>query len=470
MIASSLRARLVILVVLVVFLTATLAGVFGIFALQTDLEQKFEASIFKEIEEELAELTTELLFAVKTPAEFALLPSDNKLKEELAHEGREYAIRISNQDGAVLFASQYFEEPEFGLLANSLTEKFTTEKSKTHHETPVRYFTLPIRNPDTAEIYGTLQIGHSTGQITDAITGELWIASGGVLLATLLAIIFGLLAARRILAPIRQMTEAAEEISIKNLKTRIHYRGPASDELAKLAATFDHMLDRLAESLENLKQFTSDASHELRTPLAALLSTLDVALASGNPAAYGEALQNSREEVRRMARLVEDLLLLARADSKALTLAKKPLNLAELLQQITEKLSPLAAEKRVLIETKNLPAELKISGDTDKLQQLFWNLATNAIKFNQAGGVVQLSVTREKKTVSVKVADTGSGIPRNQLKKIFQRFYQVESSRGGGSGLGLAICKKIVEAHGGKISVQSKLGTGSTFTVSLPVS
>ncbi len=468
MIFGSLRARLIGLLVGTVFLTATLSGVFSIFALRADMINKFDNKILQEIEKELSVLSTDLLFTATTTDEFADLPDELAIKNEIIHEGFEYALRISSATGEPIFASQFFEHQQFAPLEQSNLNDFTETKSD--QGTPVRFFTVKIINPETNKLYGTLQIGHSTEQIIDAITDQLWVTSLGVLLATLVAVLMGWLTAQKILAPIKKITITAKDLSVKNLKGHIQYRGPPGDELTLLAQTFDQMLNRLGASVANLKRFTSDASHELRTPLTALAATLDVSLASGNPADHKRALREARVEVRRLTRLVEDLLLLARTDSAVLVIQKKPLRLTPFLRTIAENLSPLAAEHRVVITTDELPHDILLEGDADKLYQLFFNLCTNAIKFNHPGGTVRLTIKQSSKRVKINIQDTGQGIRQKERKKIFQRFYQIDSSRtGDSSGLGLAICEKIATAHGGKITVTSKLGKGSTFIVTLPL-
>lgn len=462
---NSLRSRLITLLVGVVFLTATLTSVFGIFALHYDLQDKFNRDILEEIRREVTVLATKLIFDSREKNLTSI--EAKELAQELRHEGDEYALRISDNKGQVLFSSQFFNHSEFALPKTAQAGVFT--EARTDAGTTVHFFTLPIKNPDTDELYGMLQVGRAADQISIAISDELWIAGVGAAIATLFAILLGNFTAWRILAPIKKMTATAEEISLKNLKKRIHYRGPANDEMSALARTFDRMLDRLSENIKNLKQFTSDASHELRTPLTALSATIDVALAGENTSEYRRALVESQEQIRRMTMLVNDLLTLARADRGAWPIEKKPVNLTLLLKLIATELSPLAAEKRVLVSVKNLPEKLEILGDANKLKQLFLNLNANALKFNRPGGSVVITAKTTSNKVNISVADTGVGIEKSQLKKIFQRFYQVGSSHStDGSGLGLSICEKIVSAHGGKLTVKSELDKGSVFTVILP--
>jgi signal transduction histidine kinase len=460
----SLRGRLVALLIGTVALTAVLTGVFGVLALRLDLEQRFDEELINEMNTELVDLATEALLG---DIPWAKLPENGETKQEFTHEGREYALRLTDATGAVLFASQFFEDAEFGVPTEDQGAKFAEAHSQ--HGTRVRYLTLPILNPETKELYGTLQLGQSTEQIQDAITEELRISSAGVLLAIAIAIVLGLATAKKILKPVRQITQTAEEISLKNLKLRISYKGQHDDELTLLAGTLDHMLDRLDESVERLKQFTSDASHELRTPLTAMAAILDVAASSNDTTTLRQALLDARTEVRNMTKLVEDLLLLARADNAEIKLAKSPVELKTLTEEVIRLLSAEASARSVVLELAPSSTRATTLGDVTRLRQVLINLITNAIKYNRLGGTVNVTISQTGKKIKLAVHDTGIGIAPKDLKKIFHRFYQAKQNRTeNGSGLGLAICQKLIAAHDGKIEVASKLGEGTTFTITLP--
>jgi signal transduction histidine kinase len=215
------------------------------------------------------------------------------------------------------------------------------------------------------------------------------------------------------------------------------------------------------------RQFTSDASHELRTPLTAMKTILNFIREGERPAEeYRQALDDLAEETDRLQALVENLLQLARGE-QGLKLNKEEIDLSLLLDDIAHSLQPLA-ESKGLILSRDLPPSLVISGDTDHLIRLIVNLLDNAIKYTERG-TVTLSARENDGFAMIEVADTGIGIPPEHLPHIFKRLYTVDPARSsGGAGLGLSIARQIVQAHGGRIEVQSQVGKGSRFTVYLP--
>jgi heavy metal sensor kinase len=243
------------------------------------------------------------------------------------------------------------------------------------------------------------------------------------------------------------------------------------DEVGRLAATFNRMLDRLERSFARQRQFTADASHELRTPLAMLTSEAELALSRERTAdEYRQALSSVRSDADRMTRLVNELLLLARAEAGQEQLELEPLALDELAADVVEAMQPLAETRGVRLERGCLEA-VRVRGDQSRLTQLLVNLVDNGLKYTPAGGRVTVSVGPEDGQAVLRVADNGPGIAAEHLPHLFERFYRVDKARSraaGGTGLGLAISRWIVEAHGGQVSVASQTGAGTTFTVQLP--
>jgi signal transduction histidine kinase len=227
------------------------------------------------------------------------------------------------------------------------------------------------------------------------------------------------------------------------------------------------MLLRIESGFAREHQFTSDASHELRTPLTAMRTILNVMRDGERPAQeYRQALDDLAEETDRLQALVENLLQLARGE-QGLKLQKEEIDLGLLLPDVADSLRPLAENKHLTL-TCNLPASLIISGDTDHLIRLFVNLLDNAIKYTE-NGTITLSARPSEDQAIIEVVDTGIGIPAEHLPHIFKRLYTVDPARSsGGAGLGLSIAQQIVQAHGGRIEVQSAARTGTKFTVYLP--
>lgn len=274
---------------------------------------------------------------------------------------------------------------------------------------------------------------------------------------------------RRTLRPIERITRVAESISASSLSRRIDVSETES-ELGRLARVLNDAFTRLQESFEQQARFTADASHELRTPITVIYSQAEHALSKDRSAAeYREALEASFRAARRMKVLAEDLLTLARADAGQLVLNQAPFDLAQTAEDCAAILEPVAAEKGITVNLALRHAP--VVGDAERMAEVVTNLLTNAIKYTDRNGRIDLHVQPEGEAIVLRVRDTGVGISGEDQVHVFERFYRVDRARSreqGGSGLGLAICKQIVDAHGGSIRVDSSPGEGSTFTVELP--
>ena len=224
----------------------------------------------------------------------------------------------------------------------------------------------------------------------------------------------------------------------------------------------------LKEAYEKQKQFAADASHELRTPLAVVMSSADLLLADPsiqNPF-LRQVIEDLKSEVKKMTNLVSDLLMVARSDNNALKVNIKRLDLMELLEHVVRIMTPIAEKKNILLRGENLN-RVFVKGDEDRLRQLMIILIDNAIKYTPEGGRVAVGLI-EKERVGITVTDTGIGISKDDLEKIFERFYRVDKARSremGGNGLGLSIAKELVRMNGGEIGVESEVGAGTRFTV-----
>ncbi len=321
------------------------------------------------------------------------------------------------------------------------------------------------------QIVAILQVARSEQGVETALDRLLLLMGLAVPLTLVLAVAGGLFLASRALGPIDRITRAAARIGGEDLSRRLAL--PASpDEVGRLAATFDRMLDRLEEAFARQRRFTADASHELRTPLALLASRAEVALdRPRTPAEYREALAGVRDDAARMAQLLGELLTLARADRGREALAREPVVFADLVLDTLAALEPVAAERAVALEAATLTPCLVV-GDQTRLTQLLINLVDNAIKYTPAGGRVTVGLARDADMAILSVADTGIGIAPEHLEHLFERFYRVDTARAreeGGTGLGLAIAEWIAHAHDGTIAVTSQLGVGSIFSVRLPL-
>jgi heavy metal sensor kinase len=275
--------------------------------------------------------------------------------------------------------------------------------------------------------------------------------------------------ARAALRPVARMTKAASEIGAGTLDERIDVPA-AADELQRLASTLNAMLERLQAAVEQKRRFVGDASHELRSPLAVMRTELDVTLTDPSlPPAAREALASVDEEVTRMSRLVDDLLVLARIDEGGLPLLLGRIDLREVAENAVSSMRVLAGARGIELSLEGSPAPTE--ADAARIEQVIVNLVGNAVKFTGLSGKVGVEVWSDEGGVGLTVRDTGPGIAPDLLPTIFDRFVRADPARSraeGGSGLGLAICHEIVHAHGGRIWVESEPGRGSAFSFRIP--
>jgi len=282
------------------------------------------------------------------------------------------------------------------------------------------------------------------------------------------------LIAGRAFRPLDRMVDQVTAITDGRSLHRRLAIGSAGTELVRLAVKLNEMIERLESSFGALRRFTADASHELKTPLAVLRADVERAM---SPTTRRDeraiALEEALEQVTRMAELVNSLLTLARADEGRLEVVQDAIVLDELAREVVETARLLGEEAGVHIDASDIaPAEVR--GDLMRLRQLFLNLVTNAIKYTPRGGTVTMALALVGTEAHFSVRDTGIGIAAADLPYIFDRFWRADRSRSraaerGGFGLGLAICQWIAHAHGGSLTVQSRLGRGSVFTAQLPL-
>jgi two-component system sensor histidine kinase BaeS len=290
----------------------------------------------------------------------------------------------------------------------------------------------------------------------------------GGLVAFVAALVLAGLLTRGILAPVRALTDAAGAVAVGNLDVTAPVSG--SDEIARLAQTFNQMASSLKTAEEARRAQTADIAHELRNPLAVLQGTLE-ALGDGVYEPTAENVGPALDQVRTLNRLVEDLRTLALADAGELRLQLQPLGLGRLLERAIEAHREGAAERGLALEA-DLPQEVpSIQGDYDRLTQVLGNVLSNALRYVPAGGAVRITAAADDGGVAVRIADNGPGVRAEDLPRVFDRFWRGDPSRSrgtGGSGLGLAIARRVVEAHGGRIWAEETPGGGLTIAVWLP--
>ncbi|ALP36469.1 hypothetical protein ASL14_10175 [Paenibacillus sp. IHB B 3084] len=333
----------------------------------------------------------------------------------------------------------------------------------------------PLGPPDRSS--GLLQMGVSTTSMQEQLINQLrtFILLSLIALAIGLALMLPVL--RRTLVPLSRMVEAVKRIDAGNLAERFDAE-QGQYEVDRLAVSFNGMLERLEHSFAaerelqmQMRRFIADASHELRTPLTSIHGFLEVLLrgAASNPKQLQSALESMYGESKRMNKLVSDLLLLAKLD-RTPQLKLEDMSLDALLLEMKPQLLMLAGKRRVIFD---MTAGVRVLAEGDKIKQVMLNLFHNAVQHtDMERGVVHVNLSAGKKLADIQIRDNGPGMSKEQLERIFERFYRGDESRtrsSGGAGLGLAITQSIVEAHGGKITAASTQGEGSVFKVTLPL-
>jgi heavy metal sensor kinase len=383
----------------------------------------------------------------------------------------QYYVQIVQADGRPVQLSDNLRNRQLPLL-DSIVQDISAGETRTYtvdagQDTRLRVISAPLIVAGRPT--GAVQVAQSMTGIEDALRVVRGVLMFGTVLFLLLAAAGGAVLARAALRPIGSITETAERITLaEDLSQRIPVTVP-HDEVGRLAATINGMLSRLEVLFKAQQRLVADVSHDLRTPLTTIQGNVDLLRrgAADDPEKRADALRAIGDEVARMRRMVNDLLLLAQVDA-GLKLHRQPVELDTLLLDVYRQAQMMAQDK----VTVRLGAEDQalVMGDGDRLRQLLLNLVDNALKYTPAGGQVRLTLLRSEGWVQVGVADTGIGISAEDLPHIFERHYRADRSRGpsGGHGLGLAIVQWIAKAHGGRIEVTSELGKGSTFTLWLP--
>lgn len=392
---------------------------------------------------------------------FVNKPSLQNTAQALIEAG--FAVRLITPQGKIVNGFGKYQEVPNWIPSVSGYTKLATNK------TSWRLISQPIIRQ--GQIIGWLQIAKSLEALTEIsqeLPREMLLS---VPLILILAACGGLFLSSRAFRPISQITQTAQAISTIDLAQRLNYKG-VKDEVGQLATTFDQMLERLQAGFEREQRFTADAAHELRTPLTVIKGRIDVTRTSERTSdEYEQTLQDLEQEVDRLIRLSNGLLLLARIDRGQLPFEPLPVDLNNLLEVIVEQLQ-YAAESQQIKLLNNLTPDLWVQGDPDQLTSLFLNLVDNAVKYTPQGGVVWVRSNLHSNVVQVMIVNTGVGIAQSHLPHLFERFYRADSARlqkKSGAGLGLAIAHEIARLHGGNITADSIPNKETTFTVTLPV-
>ena len=398
--------------------------------------------------------------------------------EDLAAEFPELAVldksfQIFSPAGKITIQSPNLRRQDIPLsptaLAAALNGQATFESARFQDGSTFRLLSVPIR--ENGVLVNIVQVGTSLRPVEEMLHRLVLVLLVLAPIALAVALGGGWFLADRALRPVEAITQAAQRIAAGDLTQRL--AAPStSDEIGRLAATFNDMIARLEASFRQVRQFSADASHELRTPLTVIKGEAELALRRTRPAEdYKLVLESTLEEIDRMTQIVDELLFLSRTDLGEVVIERLPVRLDALVEDIRRQTGVLGQEQGVQVTVGSVdPAT--VLGDELRLRELLLNLVDNAVKYSRPGGKVEIALLREGAAARLSVTDQGIGMTPEEMGRIFDRFYRTDAARAHakkGTGLGLSICKWIAEAHHGRIEVQSHVGEGSRFTVVLPV-
>ncbi|HXH72759.1 MAG TPA: ATP-binding protein [Mariprofundaceae bacterium] len=387
------------------------------------------------------------------------------------------AIQLVAANGLVLFTSDRTLIDRGGDdVSAALGRTFNLDKpafastQSLLRKSNIRVIVIPIHR--AGRVVAALMLGRSTADISAVF--NLMYLIGGILglISIFISSAAGYYMAKQALAPIQEITSTARAVAAGDLSRRLTSK-TQDKEIRILVKVLNKMFQDLEASFVAQKRFTADASHELRLPLTILKGEIEVALRHPRTAEeYAQTLQQQLETIDRIERIVNDLLTLARADAGQLELVQEPVDLSLLLQEVGQQHLVLFAGQHIELDM-DIDEGLEVMGDASHLERLLMNLLNNAYKHAPEGSTVRLAARSRDGIASISVSDQGAGIAPEQQSLLFDRFFRADDARcrkqGEGAGLGLAICKRIVEAHGGDIRVESVPGHGATFIVELPL-
>ncbi len=452
----SLRIRLTLLS------TTLLGGILLLFGVT--VYSLFSVILLKQVDDNLARTAEDILLVTEVDALGKLSTSS-----QLSLDANVYA-QLWGREGDLKMSSDNFEDFDSQLDPLGYRSSVPVYRDAFVGNLHLRVLTVPLEVDGRP--FGTLQIAADLAAVDSARRDFL----NGLMVVALVSMIIVAVAAwlstRSALAPLEMVTETALQITrADDLSRRIPQRGPKDDEVGQLILAFNQTLSRLEVLFNTQRRFLADVGHELRTPLTVMRGNVDLMRRMGE--FDEESLQTIEGEVNRLTRLVGDLLLLAQAESGKLPLGRSLVELDTLLLDVSQQMHVLA-DGRQEMSIGGID-QVQVCGDRDRLKQVLLNLVGNAIKYTPVGGDIRLSLEKDESWARLIVADTGPGIPQEDLPHIFERFYRAERSRkrttreSKGFGLGLSIAYWIVRNHGGRIEVDSGEGQGTTFCVWLPL-
>ncbi len=458
----SLKAKFILAFVLLGILMSGISSVVFYFGFRSLVGESFDAELINEAQEfsecvkfaggplrlDLCREWAELEHIREGPHARYMIITDPYFKT------LEKTANLGNRE----FQSYYTFKPSREISIVNLTldsELFRCAILPVFHDTVLRGYIL------SGGQFGPIQ--NEIALFEDTIVGSLFIIlSVGILVAYALA--------QRVSKPLRDIANVVTQISAKNINRRIDVKS-REYEIQELTTTLNDLLSRLDESFRQINDFSGNVSHELRTPLTILRGNIEVGLSRERTSQqYSEILSELLEETVRVIRIVDDLLMLAKADANVLQGRLERVSLMSVCLSCVDEAVHICAQKKQTLKTV-FNESVEIQGDTNLLTQLIMNLISNASKFSPENSTIYAGISADHDFATIFIRDEGAGISQEELPKIYERFYRVHKDRSretGGSGLGLPICRMIAKLHGGTIDIQSALGHGTTVTVKIP--
>ncbi len=462
----SLVFRLILWYATLLTIAFALVGTVTLFGVEQYVENNLENTLARRAQQ-AAEIVSH---AVDTSDVKKIIATE--IEDRLTPEFSNRFVRITNPDDNELYRSGAPADHSFNPALFS--ERLSNQSSSPYKILLDRNTLLvAVTRVATARGIYTIEVGSSLEQIQSVEDHLLTLALLMLPVLIGVAVGSGYFLVNRALKPVSNIARHAEQITHHNLSERLDVT-PTGDELERLSVSLNRMIARLDEAFQNSRRFLADASHELRTPLTIIKGELEeLALRRRNVLQLDRETQdkigNVLEEMQRLIVIVEGLFALSRLDAGEAQREWVTFNLVELVATTADQMKLLADDAGLTIQYATQQS-ISVTGDRSRLKQVVVNLIDNAIKYTPLGGSIWLQVNSVHNQAHLEISDTGIGIPAEALPRVFDRFFRVDKARSrGGAGLGLAIVKSICLAHGGNIFVESQLGKGSRFTISLPL-
>ena len=453
----SIRTRMTVWYLLAVGFIVVLLGLGVFFGVSWSLQHVADMELSSGIDGVTAFLRHKL--AIR---EMENLPEE--LREHSALLPRGKMFRVRSGDGSLIFETDAMQViPPFTPLAGEITKRSVMVER--------RWYRAFSKSETVGSYEFLIEVAVDQTLYREMVNHLAIFLMLSIPIAGLLAALGGYWMSGRVLRPIHQIADAASSIDAHNLTRRLPVTG-TKDELDRLSETLNHMFDRIQISYDRIAQFTADASHELRTPVAFIRSSAELLLMGrANATAKTRGIEDILRESEYMAALISDLLTLARGDSKDGSLEMELFELTEAVDGILARGSALAAAKNISIEYSQSSQVVAIHGNRNACERILLIFLDNAIRYTPKGGHVTLNTWRSGNGCGFTISDDGIGIASKDHQRIFERFFRVDTARtprDGGTGLGLAIARRLIEAHGGTVAVESELGQGTRFVVCFP--